>query len=105
MGEKPQPAGVLVWLVGLVLALMLAVLSPLASANPDGLEWVAGQKGFLDTAREPLFELIPDYVFPGISNQAVATILAGILGTLIVFGVALGVAYVRRQREKKPEPD
>jgi cobalt/nickel transport system permease protein len=98
-GEKPQPAGRLVWLTGLVIALALAVLSPLASANPDGLEWVAEQKGFLDTTQEPLYNLVPDYVFPGISNEAVATILAGIFGTLIVFGTALGVAYLRR-REK-----
>ncbi len=42
------------------------------------------------------FRLIPDYVFPGISNQALATILAGIVGALMVFGVALGVAYLRR---------
>ena len=29
---------------------LLAVLSPLASAHPDGLEWVAEQKGFLERA-------------------------------------------------------
>jgi hypothetical protein len=28
-----------------------------------------------------------------------ATIIAGILGTLIVFGVALGVAYARRSQK------
>ena len=99
-GERPQPAGRLVWLVGLVIAFALAVFSPMASANPDGLEWVAGQKGFLTAAQGPLYKIIPDYVFPGVSNQATATILAGILGTLIVFSVALGVAYARRNRHK-----
>lgn len=94
-----QPTGSgLVWIVGLGLALVLAIASPLASAYPDGLEWVAEQKGFLETAQGPLYEIIPDYVFPGISNEALATILAGILGTLIVFGVALGLAYSRRNR-------
>ena len=88
-----------VWVFGLGIALILAVLSPLASANPDGLEWVAEQKGFLDAARGPIFNLIPDYIFPGVSNQALATILAGIFGTLIVFGVALGVAFLRRNRK------
>jgi len=88
--------GVGVWVFGLGIALFLAVLSPLASANPDGLEWVAEQRGFLEAARGPLFSLIPDYVLPGVSNEALATILAGIVGTLIVFGVALGVAYLRR---------
>lgn len=89
---------VAIWVGGLVLALLLAILSPLASAYPDGLEWVAEQKGFLDAAQEPLYEIIPDYVFPGIPNEALATIIAGIVGTLIVFGVALGVAYLRRKQ-------
>ncbi len=56
------------------------MLSPLASAHPDGLEWVAEQKGFLEAARGPLLSLIPDYVFPGVSNEALATILAGVAG-------------------------
>ena len=97
-GEGKQPAGALVWVVGLAIALGLAVLSPLASSNPDGLEWVAGQKGFLDAAQGPLYQVIPDYLFPGVSNQAAATIIAGILGALIVLGVALAVAYSRRKR-------
>jgi len=87
------------WALGLGIALLLSVFSPLASANPDGLEWVAEQAGFLDAARAPLFNLIPDYVFPGISNQALATIVAGIVGTLIVFGVVVAVAYLRRRRK------
>ncbi len=89
--------GKLVWGVGLVIAIALAIISPLASSHPDGLEWVAEQKGFLDVAQGPLYNIIPDYVMPGISNEAVATIVAGIIGTLIVFGVALGVAYSRRR--------
>jgi hypothetical protein len=79
--------------------MFLAILSPLASSHPDGLEWVAEQKGFLDTARAPLFNIIPDYVFPGISNGALATILAGILGALMVFGVAYGIAYMRKNQK------
>ena len=87
------------WAFGLGIALLLAVLSPLASAHPDGLEWVAEREGFLEAARGPFYNLLPDYVFPGVSNEALATILAGIVGTLLVFGVALGVAYLRRSRK------
>jgi cobalt/nickel transport system permease protein len=97
-GQKQVAGGKTLWVVGLVIAVALAIASPLASAHPDGLEWVAEQKGFLDTARGPLFQIIPDYVLPGVSNEALATILAGILGTLIVFGMALAVAYTRRNR-------
>ncbi len=87
------------WAFGLGIALLLAVLSPLASAHPDGLEWVAEQEGFLEAARGPLYRLLPDYVFPGVPNEVLATILAGMIGTLLVFGVALGVAYLRRSRK------
>ncbi len=96
-GASQAPAGRLVWVAGLLIALALAVASPLASSRPDGLEWVAEQKGFLNTAQDPAYNIIPDYVLPGISNEALATILAGIVGALIVFGVALGMAYARRR--------
>jgi cobalt/nickel transport system permease protein len=72
--------------------------SPLASSHPDGLEWVAEQKNFLTYSQSPFYKIIPDYLFPGVSNTSLATILAGIIGALIVFGVALGLAYSRRRK-------
>jgi len=79
------------WHVGLLIALGLAILSPLASPWPDGLERVAENKGFIETALEPAFEIIPDYVFPGLANERLATILAGLVGTLILFGLSYGL--------------
>ncbi len=100
--DKKQPASSrVVWAGGLGITLLLAVLSPLASGNPDGLEWVAEQAGFLHTAAEPSYAIIPDYVLPGISNAAVATAAAGVLGALMVLGVTLLVARSRRQ-DKTP---
>lgn len=97
--EKAQPSGArgVLW-AGLAIALLLAALSPLASANPDGLEWVAEQQGFLNQADAPLFSLIPDYVVPGLSNETLATIAAGVIGVLVVAGVAIGVGAARRKR-------
>jgi len=90
---EARPAGNRGLLVGGVLAaLVLAVLSPLASSNPDGLEWVAEQNGFLETARSAFFNIIPDYSLPGISNPALATIAAGILGVVIVFSMTYAIA-------------
>ena len=86
------------WIVGLVVALALAVLSPLASANPDGLEWVAEEQGFLGRALDAPFEIIPDYVFPGISDERLATIAAGVVGLLVVLAVTWLVASARRRR-------
>jgi cobalt/nickel transport system permease protein len=82
---------------GSLLALVLAVLSPLASAHPDGLEWVAEQQGFLGTAKEALYNLLPDYTIPGISNPVLTTIIAGIIGVIIVFLVSYLVGRAGRR--------
>jgi hypothetical protein len=87
------------WIVGLLIALAVTLISPLASAWPDGLERVAEDKGFVENAQDAPYEVIPDYVFPGIGNEAMATILAGIVGTLVVFGLAYGLGVLLRRRE------
>ena len=96
--DAAPKGGAVVWIFGLGIALALAVLSPLASTHPDGLIWVAKQQGFLAAARAPLYKIIPSYIFPGIHNKSLATIVSGILGALLVFGVALGVAHFRRNK-------
>jgi hypothetical protein len=88
------------WVFGLLLALVVALFSPLASPHPDGLERVAEEKGFIDRAQDAPYQVIPDYVLPGIANEQVATILAGIVGTLIVFGLAYGLAWALRRRSR-----
>jgi cobalt/nickel transport system permease protein len=99
IGEVASKGSKAIWVGGLSVAALLAILSPLASAHPDGLEWVAEQKGFLEAARAPLHTLIPEYVLPGISNGVLATILAGILGMLLVLGAALGMTYIRKNKK------
>ncbi|MBU4311769.1 MAG: PDGLE domain-containing protein [Candidatus Omnitrophica bacterium] len=88
---------ILLWLaVSLILAFFI---SPFASSSPDGLEKVADDKGFLEKGEaEPAFiSPLPDYVWPGVHNEGFATGFAGIMGTLIVFGVAYGVgAAIKR---------
>lgn len=85
------------WVVGLLLALAVALLSPLASPYVDGLERVAEDQGFQDQVKDAPFTLIPDYVFPGIANDNVATIVAGLVGTLVVFGLGYGLALLLRR--------
>ncbi len=89
------------WQVALVVSLLLAVFSPLASSSPDGLERVAEDKGFSGLAQETSFQLIADYVFPGIENEDVATILAGLIGTLVVFGVVYSLAWLLKSGKKE----
>lgn len=89
------------WLIALVLCLVLTTISPLASPSPDGLEKVAGDKGFINTAGEAPFEVVADYVFPGIENEALATILAGWLGTLVLFAIAYSLAWLIKSKKGK----
>lgn len=87
------------WVVGLaVAALIVIILAPLASADPDGLERVAEDQGFLASARDALFSIIPDYTVPGIDGN-LSTILAGLIGVALVFGlvVLLGRVLARRR--------
>ena len=88
------------WLIALVFCLVLATISPLASSSPDGLEKVAEDKGFIGAAGEAPFEIVADYVFPGIENEAVATILAGWLGTLLLFAITYGLAWLIKSRRE-----
>lgn len=88
------------WYGALILALFLAILSPLASSSPDGLERVAEDKGFIERALEPVFNVIPDYMVPGIASETVATILAGVIGTLLLFGVGYGLAQLLKAKNE-----
>ena len=86
---------------GLVIALAVAFASPLASADPDGLEKVAEDKEFIDEAEDAPYEILPDYTIPFIENEAATTIAAGIVGVLVV--AVLGWGTGRANRETRPE--
>lgn len=97
-------------LAGILISLALAFfLSPWASPFPDGLERVAEDKGFLARAEgEPLFKApIPDYAWPGVNSETLATSLAGLFGTLLTFAVGyfLALALTRRGAKSRQLPD
>lgn len=81
--------------VGLAFALGAAFLSPLASGDPDGLERVAEDQGFLDRAQDPAYNVLPDYTIPGLEGP-ISTILSGIIGLLIVFALVYGITLLLR---------
>lgn len=96
----------LLTIIALALAVGLAVaVSPWAAADPDGLEKVAEDKGFLDRGRLHAVQddsPVPDYAFPGIENERVATGVAGFVGTLGTFALGYGLAAVVRRRDARP---
>jgi hypothetical protein len=93
------------WFFAFIFCMGMATLSPLASSSPDGLERVAEDKGFLSLAGSSPFSVVADYAFPGIHNEALATVLAGWLGAVIVFGLAYSVTWlITRARQSKLVP-
>ncbi len=86
------------------LCFFLAIfISPWASSSPDGLERVAEDQGFLKKAEEPgtvVWEHAPvaDYAMPGITNESVATAVAGGLGVLGTLCIGWGLAHVLRRK-------
>lgn len=85
-------------LAGLAVAVATAVfLGPLASEWPDGFEYVGEKTGIAPEAgTEPIVNIspMPDYQLwlPGLRSLALATALAGAVGTLAVFAVATVLA-------------
>ncbi len=97
--------GVKYGLIGIgAAALLAAILSPLASSSPDGLEKVAETQGFAGKAVVLINTIIPDYLMPGVKNEALATILAGVLGVIITFLAVYGAAKFLAKRRSHGEP-
>lgn len=96
-GERAGGTASAAWTVaGLLVALVVAVFSFAASGSPDGLERVAEDHGFIGTALDPLYNILPDYTIPFIGNETLSGIVAVVLGTLLVFVLALGIGRMVR---------
>ena len=92
---------------GLGIALIVAaVVSGFASSEPDGLEKVAIEEGFDETAADHALADSPlaDYAVEGVDDGRVSTGLAGVIGVTITLAAMLGLLYgVRRFRRERPE--
>jgi hypothetical protein len=88
------------WIAGIAIAaLIVVVFAPLASSDPDGLERVAADHGFIGQAQNVVSGLLSGYAIPGINDPAVSTILSGLIGigVLLLVMFALGRALARRR--------
>ena len=89
---------------GLALALLVVfALAPNASAQPDGLERVAEDHGFADRAQDAPHSLLPDYTIPGVEDETLSTILAGVIGVAVVAAIALLAGWALRARSSRRE--
>jgi cobalt/nickel transport protein len=94
---------------GLSSSLAIAIfVSPFASSNPDGLDRVAQDHHFEHKAKtHPLSQklsaqaIFDEYALKGVS-EPVATPLAGLIGTLVVFGLSWGLGKVLVKKSDSP---
>lgn len=95
-------------LIGLGVALLIAgVISYYASSSPDGLEYTAGEEGFLDSARDPATAGSPlaDYGVSGVDSERLSVGLAGIIGVLVVLLLATLLTTLLKRRGKGENTD
>jgi cobalt/nickel transport protein len=90
---------------GLLVAVIIAFLAPfIASTNPDGLDSTI-EKLLPGHEAESVFESpMPDYTVPALGEESPwGGVIAIVLGTLVIFGLALGLGKLIKKDE--PEKD
>jgi cobalt/nickel transport protein len=100
-----------IW-ASLGVALLVGIfISPFASQNPDGLDRVSQDLKFDDKAaaeppaqKLPFYLVFEEYALRGVP-EAIATPVAGLVGTLATFGVSLGVGRLILQSSKQNSLD
>jgi cobalt/nickel transport system permease protein len=96
-----------IFVYGAIIVLgMVLFLSPFASPWPDGLEHVASTLGFESKALSPpvIHAPIADYQIPGLGSSALATGVAGAIGTVVVFGLSFLFAHVLVREHRQGDP-
>jgi len=87
------------WIVaGIAVALFAVLLSPFASASPDGLQRVATDMGFLRLGQSASYQILPHYTIPFLGQTALSTIVAGVVGALVVLGLVVVIGQTLRKR-------
>lgn len=84
---------------GVLISLLAVLLSPLASANPDGLERVAEDMGFLALGQDAPFQILPDYTVPFLGETAFSTVVAGVVGALVLLGLMIVIGGLLKRKK------
>ena len=77
-------------------------LSFYASSHPDGLEKVAEDTGFLDTAKDSAVSDSPlaDYGISGVADERVSVGLSGVIGIFVTAAIAFGTFTLIKRMNK-----
>jgi cobalt/nickel transport protein len=89
---------------GLLVSLVLAgIVSFYASSHPDGLEKVADEIGFIETAKDPATagSALADYGVAGVENERASVGVAGVIGVAATGAIATGLFFYLGKRKKQ----
>jgi cobalt/nickel transport protein len=89
---------------GLLVSLVLAgFVSFYASSHPDGLEKVAEEIGFIETAKDPATagSALADYGVAGVENERASVGVAGVIGVAATGAIATGLFIYLGKRKKQ----
>lgn len=102
--EESDRAPLRVFVIASVLVTMLlaTVVSQFAVDDPDGLEAVADDTGFISSGQEHGLtdSIFADYATTGINNEGLSLAIAGAAGTIITLAVGYGLFKALRPRDK-----
>jgi hypothetical protein len=95
------------WIFMVAALLIAGVGSYYASGHPDGLEYVAGETGFLDSAKDSATADSPfaDYQTSGVDDSRLGGGLAGVVGVLTVLLLGGGLFWLLRRRSRDDVPE
>ena len=105
--RRPRVSTRRLLVVGILVCLFLAgIASFYASSHPDGLESVAGDKGFLGSAGSHPGDDSPfaGYATRGVDNPRLSGGIAGVVGATLVFVLAGGLFLAVRRRDRAEDP-
>ena len=90
-------------LIGIICSLFFAgIISNFASGSPDGLEKVAEDTGFIETAQDSAVATSPlaDYGVSIVENEFLSTGLSGVIGVAVTALVAFGLFKLLKPKQK-----
>lgn len=105
VADRPRVGARAFALGGVLVAVFFAVVvSQFAASDPDGLEKVAEDKGFIASAQDHDLGdgVFADYATRGIDNAELSLAIAGITGVVLTLVVAGGIAGATRQLRRRP---
>lgn len=94
-----------VFLIGLLVTLIVAVVvAQFASSSPDGLEHVAEEQGFADSAADHDLADSPlaDYGENLSDSGGVNTAVSGVIGVVATLALGYGIFWLARKTNRTP---